>query len=226
MNENTATEPVAVEENTSTTPVPVGDTSDDFSISMGEDTPETQEETGTQEDGEYTLDLEGLDAEDMGYADIMTTAAKEANLDASQASACFKGFCKLIREKHVAAANAEVAALKKDWGKNYESRKNDTRNFMGRLFAKAGLSPEEMQEFANPASIRLFDKIKGAISSTSIASSKGNAVPAKSEKEQLKDMLDEWSNERFSNNPDLQKLSKLRNKINTMSMKVNGVNLV
>ena len=228
MSDNTAT-PTPVEENTNETPTPVMDNTagmDDFSIGASSSTEPADNTPPAEETGEYALDLDGLEDEDMAYADIMTASAKDAGLDSAAASKCFKAFCEKIREKHIEAAKEEVSALKKEWGRNYTRKKDDTRNFMANLFFKAGLTEEEMQVFANPQHIRLFAKIKGALGSSAHSAGAAPAAPAKSQEEQFKDALNEWTNERYSQAPDPAKLKQLRDKVNTLSNKIRGVNVV
>ena len=228
MSDNTAT-PTPVEENTNETPTPVMENTaggDDFSIGAPSNTEPADNTPPADETGEYALDLEGLDDEDMAYADIMTASAKDAGLDSAAASKCFKGFCEKIREKHLEVAKEEVSALKKEWGRNYAKKKDDTRNFMANLFSKAGLTAEEMQVFANPQHIRLFAKIKGALGSSAHSAGAAPAAPAKSLDEQFKEALNEWTSERYSQAPDPVKLRQLRDKVNTLSNKIMGVNAV
>lgn len=228
MSDNTAT-PTPVEENTNETPAPVMENTaggDDFSIGAPSNTEPADNTPPAEETGEYALDLEGLDDEDMAYADIMTASAKDAGLDSAAASKCFKGFCEKIREKHLEAAKEEVSALKKEWGRNYAKKKDDTRNFMANLFSKAGLTAEEMQVFANPQHIRLFAKIKGALGSSAHSAGAAPAAPAKSEHERYKERLEEWSQIRYSQAPDPAKLRALRKELNGYSQKKWGIDVV
>ena len=191
-----------------------------------EDPVAEQEQTEVNaEEEEYALDLGDLDDEDKAYADIMTSAAKNAGLDSKAASACFKEFTKSLHEKHEQELKAQHEALVKEWGKNFKTKSEATRRFMATMFKNAGFSQEEMQQFANPASVRLFSKLKETMSGPKFA---GPAVPSqpKDPKAELDGLMREWAKARFSNDTSLEDLTKIRTRVNNLSMKVHGVTVV
>lgn len=128
------------------------------------ETAETTEEVDKgQETGEYKLDLSELDAEDMPYVDILTAQAQAAGLDAKSASTFIVGFTKELHDYHAKLAAEEGQALKKEWGKDFAAKKKQTAQFMGNLFASAGLTEEESALFHNPAMYRVMRKVMGVM---------------------------------------------------------------
>lgn len=225
------TEETTNTEVTAETPAAETETTLDYGFdNLGETSEETTQETEQateqeQDQEEYALDLGDLDDEDKAYADIMTAAAKNAGLDAKAASACFKEFTKSLHEKHEQELKAQHEALVKEWGKNFKTKSEATRRFMATMFKNAGFSPEEMQQFANPASVRLFSKLKDTMKGPRLA---GPAVPAepKNPKEELESAMKEWAKVRFSNDASLEDLTKIRTRVNNLSIKVHGVTVV
>ena len=200
---------------------------DNLGDTAEETTQETEQATEQEpeQEEEYALDLGDLDDEDKAYADIMTTAAKNAGLDAKAASACFKEFTKSLHDKHEQELKAQHEALVKEWGKNFKTKSEATRRFMATMFKNAGFSPEEMQQFANPASVRLFSKLKDSMKGPKFAGSAAPAPP-KDPKQELNELMKEWAKVRFSNDASLEDLTKIRTRVNNLSMKIHGVNVV
>jgi hypothetical protein len=190
-----------------------------------EDSQESAESKKKEPEEEYALDLGDLDEDDRAYADIMTAAAKNAGLDSKAASACFKEFTKALHDKHEQELQAQHAALVKEWGKNFKTKSEATRRFMATMFKNAGFSDEEMQQFANPASVRLFSKLKDSMQGSKFAGSAAPSAP-RDPKEELNDMMKEWAKVRFSNDASLEDLTKIRTRVNNLSMKVHGVTVV
>lgn len=150
-----------------------------------EDTPEEVEENK-----EYALNLEGLDAEDTPYADIFTQHAKSAGLDAGAASQFIVGFTKSMHELHMQQEAEAVAELKQEWGKDFEGHKRQTLTFMKQLFDKAGLTEEEMALFANARGARIGRKLMTAMGARKPLSANAASVAVhRSPQEQIDALL-------------------------------------
>lgn len=223
-NETAGTEESSVEETTNAT----------FDYSLDNVEPE-QEDTAQDEQAldnkepetevEYKLELGEVDDEDKAYVDMMTVAAKNAGIDAKQASACFMEFTKALQQSHVDAAKAQHDALVKEWGRNFKTKVETTQKFMRKLFNEAGFSKEEMEQFATPAGIRLFSKLQSTLRTGRYAGASSQPIQTKSPKEQMEELMTKWAKIRYGGGSAAD-LESMRKQINALSTKQYGVPVV
>lgn len=211
------------------------DTEMDFSISLepeddaGDITPDAdagdkgteeseQEPTETDEDqGEYKLDLSELDNDDMPYADILTAQAKAAGLKAAEASKFIVGFTKELHSYHAKLEEAEGQALKKEWGKEFKAKRDQTAAFMGKLFAKAEVTEEERAMFANPRMFRVMRKLMGCMGEQKSAPVKAAPVKVLTRQEQINERVTRLVSLQEDPNANRDAISKLKTEINNIA---------
>lgn len=157
-------------------------------VEQTEDKQTAAEEQEVQE-AEYKLDLSELDSEDMPYADILTAQAKSAGLKADQASKFIVGFTKELHEYHAKLAAEEGQALKKEWGKEFKAKKEQTVSFMNKLFNRAKLTDDEKALFANPAMFRVMRKFMGTMGEKTSSVGKGAPQKALSVQEMINERV-------------------------------------
>lgn len=177
---------------------------------------ETEPETEPERE-EYKLDLSELDSEDMPYAGILTEEAKAAGLKAKEASKFIVGFTKKLHEYHADLAAKEGQALKKEWGKEFQAKRKQTAEFMGKLFARAGLTDEERAMFQNAPMFRAMRKIMGTMGEKK--ATVGNAAPQKvlSKQEQINERIVRLTALQEDPNTHRAEIAKLRGEINSIA---------
>lgn len=212
-------------ENTETTSLAESEEVDnglDFSLdaSMGEEEEQAevnQKQEPEPQSEEYKLDLSELDSEDMPYAGILTEEAKAAGLKAKEASKFIVGFTKKLHEYHADLAAKEGQALKKEWGKEFQAKRKQTAEFMGKLFARAGLTDEERAMFQNAPMFRAMRKIMGTMGEKK--ATVGNAAPQKvlSKQEQINERIVRLTALQEDPNTNRAEIAKLRGEINSIA---------
>lgn len=177
------------------------------------ETPTAQTETAP-ENAEYHLTLEGLDEQDAPYASIMTQAAKDAGLPADAASKFIMDFTKQVNALAEQEAQEDDTALRKEWGRHFENKFNQTRSFMAQKFNQAGLTENERKIFASPTGFRIWNKLMGTMSEKPAIMNQP-VEPAKSRQESINDYVDKMVTARASN--DFAKTREYAKKINELA---------
>ena len=170
-----------------------------------------------QTETEYKLDLSELDSDDMPYVDILTEQAKAAGLKADQASKFIVGFTKELHEYHAKLAAEEGQALKKEWGKEFKAKKEQTATFMNKLFSRAKLTDDEKALFANPAMFRVMRKFMGTMGEK--VSSVGAGAPQKvmTVQEQINERVAKLVKLKDDPNGNFAEIVKLKAEINNIA---------
>lgn len=166
---------------------------------------------------EYKLDLADLDSEDMPYVDILTEQAKNAGLKADQASKFIVGFTKELHDYHAKLAEQEGQALRKEWGKEFKAKKEQTVTFMNKLFTRAKLTQEEKALFANPAMFRVMRKFMGTMGEK--GSSVGSSAPQKvmTVQEQINERVAKLVKLKEDPNANFTAIEKIKAEINNIA---------
>lgn len=201
---------------------------DNVTLDTNEDVQATDMEASAEEateEVEYKLDLGEVDESDQLYVSLMTNAAKNAGIDSKAASACFLEFTKALEQSHLDATKQQHDALVKEWGRNFKTKAEATQKFMLKVFTDAGFSKEEMEQFATPTGIRLFSKLRESMKGGRFAGANQVPVQTKAPKEELKELMQQWATLRYTNGS-ASDIESVRAKINKLSMKVHGVNVV
>lgn len=91
---------------------------------------------------------------------MLTAAAKETEgLDAALASRLFHNLTQHLNAESQRVFQQDDAALKSEWGRDFEPRLKSTLAFMKRTLNAAGCTPEENALFENPRGLRVMNKL-------------------------------------------------------------------
>ena len=190
--------------------------------SVTEEEPTPQEHTpavtnDVHSEPEYTLTFDEADNINDSYRAILTAAARETDgLDAVTASKLFHTLTGKLNEESQRLFLADDAALKSEWGRDFEPRVQQTLSFMKRSFAQAGCTEEECAMFENPRSIRVMNKLMKVFSEGKAVGSASNATatPQMSKEDFIRAKTKEIIEERKKPEPNQQRLRELRQEIN------------
>lgn len=177
---------------------------------------EVQEQAPAATAEEYTLTFDDDDNINEGYRAVLTAAAKETEgLDAATASRLFHNLTGRLNAESQRVFLADDAALKSEWGRDFEPRVKQTLAFMKRHFAQAGCTPEEAAMFENPRALRVMNKLMKVFSEGKAAGTGGAATaPAMSKEELIRAKTREIIEERKKAEPNQARLRELRREIN------------
>jgi hypothetical protein len=209
------------------------DVQNDEELDFGVDAevePET-EETGTgaesteeteaakeEVEGEYTLDLSELAAEDMPYVEILTKHAKGAGIEAKKASEFIVGFTKSLHSFHAEQEEQQKQDLRKEWGKSFKEKYTQTRNYMSRLFSKAKLTDEERAMFSNVAGYRVCHKFMAAMGEKgTYAGGRAKVQDSRSTQERIDAEVIKLCEMRANPNPNMPEIEAQKAKINKIA---------
>lgn len=194
-----------------------------YSLDSVPDDPEEPQSGGGQEQAtpapqaeEYTLTFDDADNINEGYRAVLTAAAKETEgLDAVTASRLFHNLTGKLNEESQRLFLADDAALKAEWGRDFEPRVKQTLSFMKHHFAQAGCTPEEAAMFENPRALRVMNKLMKVFSEGKAAgTSAAAATPAMSREDFIRAKTKEIIEERKKPEPNHARLRELRREIN------------
>lgn len=165
---------------------------------------------------EYTLTFDDADNINEGYRAVLTAAAKETEgLDAATASRLFHNLTGKLNTESQRIFLEDDAALKAEWGRDFEPRVKQTLSFMKRHFAQAGCTPEEAAMFENPRALRVMNKLMKVFSEGKAAGTGGAATaPTMSKEELIRAKTREIIEERKKAEPNQARLRELRREIN------------
>lgn len=180
---------------------------------------ESTEETAEQkEEGEYTLDLSELSAEDMPYVEILTKHAKGTGIEAKKASEFIVGFTKSLHSFHAEQEEQQKQDLRKEWGKNFKEKYTQTRNYMSRLFSKAKLTDEERAMFSSPAGYRICNKFMSAMGEKgTYTGGRAKVQDARSTQERIDAEVIKLCEMRANPNPNMPEIEAQKAKINKIA---------
>ena len=88
--------------------------------------------------------------------------AQQLGLDGSKAAEYLNAAMNYAQEMEAQAARESGAALRKEWGSDFDAKVNATKQFMVRMSQKAGLSIEQMSILMSPNGFRLMNAIRQA----------------------------------------------------------------
>ena len=182
-----------------------------------QDSSSTEVEHAADPAPEYTLTFDEADNINDSYRAILTAAARETDgLDAATASKLFHTLTGKLNEESQRLFLADDAALKSEWGRNFEPRVQQTLAFMKRSFAQAGCTEEECAMFENPRAIRVMNKLMKVFSEGKAVGSAANATATTqmSKEEFIRTQTKEIIEERKKPEPNQQRLRELRQEIN------------
>lgn len=121
--------------------------------------PEVGDTEGT---GSYEFNL----GEDSGIPQHLhgglAERAQQLGLDGSKAAEYLNAAMSYAQEMEAQAAKESGAALRQEWGSEFDARVNATKQFMVRMSQKAGLSIEQMSILMSPNGFRLMNAIRQA----------------------------------------------------------------
>ena len=179
----------------------------------GETPPDGGETPPTAE--EYALTFDDDDNINADYQAVLTAAAKETEgLDAATASRLFHNLTQRLQAEGDRVFQADDAALKKEWGREFEPRVKRTLGFMKRTLTAAGCTPEECAMFENPRGIRVMNKLMAVYSEGKAVGGGAADAPSMSKEELIRAKTKEIIAERNKAEPDHAKLRQLRREIN------------
>ena len=159
----------------------------DFWDKDQEQTPETEEKQ--EEQAEEGL-IDGFDLtecpeipEDMhgGLGEI----ARKNGIAGAAASAMLKESLSLANKRAAEQNKAEMAALKRELGKDFEAEMDATARYMARMAKKAGLSKEDCSILMSPKGYRLMSAIRKASGESETIRGGGQPAPKMSIEEQM-----------------------------------------
>lgn len=139
-------------------------TPSDSSVARASETSALGDEAAAAEEAEVAAFQmvwpEGYEATEQ-FAAITTEAAKAVGITdgrvAGEYTAKVIAAIEAAADKQVAA---DDAALKDDWGADYEANKDECQAFVKRMSAKAGLTEEDVAVLATPKGMRLIQAIR------------------------------------------------------------------
>lgn len=169
------------------------------------------------EEKEYILTFEDADNINESYQAILTAAARETEgLDAKTASKLFHTLTGKLNEESQRLFFEDDAALKAEWGRDFEPRVRQTLSFMKRSFAQAGCTEDECAMFENPRSIRVMNKLMKVFAESKAVGAASNATAAApmSKEDIIRAKTKEIIEERKKPEPNQQRLRELREEIN------------
>lgn len=120
--------------------------------------------------------------------DMLSGHAKAAGLPAGEVGRFLNNVAASIREDELRAFQADDAALKGDWGKDYEHNMAEAKAFARRLGERSGVSVEEIgKAFANPTGFRLLHAMSKAMGEGGIKGAERGVNAADEAKAMLSD---------------------------------------
>lgn len=164
----------------------------------------------------YTITFDDADNINEGYRAVLTAAAREtAGLDADTASRLFHNLTGKLNEESQRVFMADDAALKAEWGRDFEPRVKQTLSFMKRHFTLAGCTAEESAMFENPRGLRVMNKLMKVFAEGKAAGTGGAATaPTMSKEDFIRAKTKEIIEERKKAEPNQARLRELRREIN------------
>lgn len=193
----------------------------DFQQYMGDNDGAPAPEPAPEEtpEPEYVLNFtaeDGLDAEDVTF---FTEKAKEFGLPAEGATQFVRAMGKMLTERDDAQSAAAEKALRQEWGKNFDSKREQVGAYMGRIFASMKLTREQMMEFATPTHYRVFHHLMKQ-SSEKAAVTAPAALTPEQQSSRLQELNRQLVQHRYSNNN--EGADKVTAEINRISMQKYG----
>ncbi len=138
---------------------------DAYSGEGGESSDEDGEPMSQQEGGEaaeeYALSFSEEFSPDPAFLNLVTPHAKELGIDPAQAGGLVERTIASIQQAEYANMVESDAALKKDWGAEYQSNKQAVESYKVQLREQAGLTKEDMAVFNSPKGYRLLHALMG-----------------------------------------------------------------
>lgn len=168
---------------------------------------------------EYALSFEDGDGINDAFREMYTSAAKAAALPADAASKFVHDMTvRSVEYQQRAFADAE-AALQKEWGRDFQTRLQQTADFATRLCNTAGISNEERTMFENPVAMRLFDALRRSTTEGNPAGmgQTSPAAPAKSAEEQIWEISRMIAEENHKPDSDFMKIQSWQKQINKLA---------
>lgn len=125
---------------------------------------ETAETTGEENTngGEYEFNLGEDSSIPQHLHRGLAERAQQLGLDGSKAAEYLNAAMSYAQEMEAQAAKESGAALRQEWGSEFDARVNATKQFMVRMSQKAGLSIEQMSILMSPNGFRLMNAIRQA----------------------------------------------------------------
>lgn len=153
------------------------------------DAPESPEGGEDGAEAEYSVEWpEGYEASDALSA-MVNEAARETGVTDKALGAYTARMIEVLEAKQAEREDAEDAALKEAWGRDYRANKKAAREFMRGVMADSGLSAEDAKIFANARGFRVLYALSqkvggGAVHLGTAKADEANwAVSAMSDKE-------------------------------------------
>lgn len=154
-------------------------TPSDSSVARASETSALGDEEAAAEEAavaEFAMEWpEGYEATEQ-FASITTEAAKAVGITDGKLAGAYTA--KVIAAIEAAADKqvaADDAALKDDWGADYEANKEECRAFVKRMSAKAGLTEEDVAVLATPKGMRLIQAMRTEVGEGAAAVGKPTA---------------------------------------------------
>lgn len=169
---------------------------------------------------EYALTFNDADGISDAHRAMFTEVARAAKIDAAAASTFVHEQITRLNDMQAKAASEATAALRSEWGSDFDKRCSATQTFADRLFSASGVTSDEAAMFNNPAGFRVLDKIRLSMGEGNFVGANSSATapkPAKSNEEQIQELAHEMVVERRKAEPDMSKIRKLRQQMNTLA---------
>lgn len=127
--------------------------------------------------GGYDFDLGEDSAIPEVFHQPLAEASKELGLDGGKAAGLLNRALAIVQEQELAANREAGAALRSEWGNEFDSRVAATRRFMARMGKQAGLSAGDMQVLMSPRGFKLMDAIRRSVGERSVPVGAGAVKP-------------------------------------------------
>ncbi len=98
---------------------------------------------------------EGYEA-DEELTGLVNATARECGVTDKAVGAYTARMLEHLQEKHAAMQDADDAALKQEWGRNFLANKKEAREFMSRIRKETGLTKEDMRDFAGARGFKVM----------------------------------------------------------------------
>lgn len=147
-----------------------------------EDAAEDSGEDGEQEEYSFDLGETQIPAEIHGE---LGGLAKELGIPGDKAAALLNKGLEVYQAQFKEQNRQLGLALKKEWGRDFDSRLKATKAFAARLGRDAGLKAEDMQVMMSPYGVRLLDAMRSKLDEGGGFAGRGQSQAKLTREEQL-----------------------------------------
>lgn len=158
----------------------------DDSAANGDTTPDDSQGEEGGDATPYTLDLGEHYAGSDELSTLINTQAQELGLPAAGTSKFLQTVLGEMVESNKRQQSENATALRKEWGRNFDTNLKETQNFIARMGKQAGIPPEALRMFNTRDGMVLARSIMGLTGERGSAASQ--KAPVLSGKDMARDM--------------------------------------